>query len=182
MHRTRNYSKRAIGRALAINHKTVAKVIQEYESSLVSSDPEGSLGILLTRKPVYDSSSRHQLDIGCDSGILSVELAMKCPKLKIHTSYMFRKDQIEKHINKTLIEYFTSKNFVFKDANNCTYIQNTFIDAITFRVVEIGLDFGIICYFTRSYDIIEVELNRLIKEFGLKEMDYTIWIELSQKK
>lgn len=58
MYRTLGYSKRAIGRALAINRKTVAKVIGEYESSLSSLDPEESLETLLTRKPTYDSSSR----------------------------------------------------------------------------------------------------------------------------
>jgi len=60
MYRTLGYSKRAIGRELDINRKTVAKVIHEYESSLLSSDPEGSLETLLTRKPVYDSSSRRR--------------------------------------------------------------------------------------------------------------------------
>lgn len=58
MYRTLGLSKRAIGRALGINRKTVAKVIGEYESSLLSLDPEGSLNTLLTRKPVYYSYSR----------------------------------------------------------------------------------------------------------------------------
>ena len=58
MYRTLGYSKRAIGRTLEINRKTVAKVISEYEASLSSADPEASLETLLTRKPAYDSSSR----------------------------------------------------------------------------------------------------------------------------
>ena len=48
MYRTLGYSKRAIGRALEINRKTVAKVISEYEASLSSADPESSLETLLT--------------------------------------------------------------------------------------------------------------------------------------
>lgn len=58
MYRTRGYSKRSIARELDISRKTVHKIIEEYESSLVSSDPESSLETLLTRAPCYDSSSR----------------------------------------------------------------------------------------------------------------------------
>lgn len=58
MYRTRGYSKRAISRSLAISRKTVDKVLQEYESSLVAEDPESSLETLLTRSPSYDSSNR----------------------------------------------------------------------------------------------------------------------------
>lgn len=40
MYRTLGYSKRAIGRALDINRKTVAKVIMEYELLLFQQIPK----------------------------------------------------------------------------------------------------------------------------------------------
>lgn len=58
MYRTRGYSKRAIARELCINRKTVHKVICEYESALMASDPEASLETVLTTVPRYDSSKR----------------------------------------------------------------------------------------------------------------------------
>lgn len=58
MYRTVGYSKRAIARELDISRKTVHKVIGEYEASLSSPDPEGSLESILTIQSRYDISKR----------------------------------------------------------------------------------------------------------------------------
>lgn len=58
MYRTRGYSKRAIARELSISRKTVHKVIAEYESALLSPDPDSSLESVLTVQSRYNSSKR----------------------------------------------------------------------------------------------------------------------------
>ena len=100
MYRTLGHRKRAIGRTLDINRKTVAKVIQEYESSLASPDPEGSLETLLTRKPVYDNSSRRRKVI---TGVLQ-ELIDTC--LRDNARAGWEKGHVERSV-----EYVRGKAF-----------------------------------------------------------------------
>ena len=122
MYRTRGLSKRAIGRALDINRKTVAKVIQEYESSLDSSDPEGSLETLLTRKPVYDSSSRSRKVI---TGALQ-ETIDACLRDNTRKRANGLKKQCMLGID--IYEFVLSKGFKVSYSGVCKYIkevQNT---------------------------------------------------------
>lgn len=117
MYRTRGFSKRAIGRALAINRKTVAKVIQEYESSLLSSDPEGSLEALLTRKPVYDSSSRSRRVI---TGALQ-DLIDTCLRDNARKRANGLKKQCMVGID--IYEFVLSKGFKVSYSGVCKYIR-----------------------------------------------------------
>ena len=117
MYRTLGHSKRAIGRALDINRKTVAKVIQEYESSLASSDPEGSLETLLTRKPVYDSSSRRRKVI---TGALQ-ELIDTCLRDNVRKRATGLKKQCMVGID--IYELVLSKGFKVSYSGVCKYIK-----------------------------------------------------------
>jgi len=122
MYRTLGYSKRAIGRALDINRKTVAKVIQEYESSLLSSDPESSLETLLTRKPAYDSSSRRRKVI---TGALQ-DLIDTCLRDNARKRASGLKKQCMVGID--IYELVLSKGFKVSYSGVCKYIkevQNT---------------------------------------------------------
>jgi transposase-like protein len=60
MYRTQGYSKRGIARELDISRKTVHKVLAEYESSLMSADPETSLEAVLTTVSRYNSGNRQR--------------------------------------------------------------------------------------------------------------------------
>lgn len=117
MYRTLGYSKRAIGRALDINRKTVAKVIGEYESSLVSLDPEGSLETLLTRKPAYDSSSRKRKVI---TGALQ-ELIDTCLRDNARKRANGLKKQCMVGID--IYEFVLSKGFKVSYSGVCKYIK-----------------------------------------------------------
>lgn len=117
MYRTLGYSKRAIGRALDINRKTVAKVIGEYESSLSSLDPEGSLETLLSRKPAYDSSSRKRRVI---TRALQ-ELIDTCLKDNARKRSTGLKKQCMVGID--IYELALSKGFRVSYSGICTYIR-----------------------------------------------------------
>lgn len=117
MYRTLGYSKRAIGRSLAINRKTVAKVIGEYESSLSSSDPEASLETLLTRKPAYDSSSRKRYVI---TGALQ-ELIDSCLEDNARKRATGLKKQCMVGID--IYELALSKGFKVSYSGVCKYIR-----------------------------------------------------------
>ena len=117
MYRTRGLSKRAIGRALDINRKTVAKVIQEYESSLLSPDPEGSLETLLTRKPAYDSSSRSRKVI---TGALQ-ETIDSCLRDNTRKRANGLKKQCMLGID--IYEFLLSKGFKVSYSGVCKYIK-----------------------------------------------------------
>jgi len=118
MYRTLGYSKRAIGRELDINRKTVAKVIHEYESSLLSSDPEGSLETLLTRKPVYDSSSRRRTII---RGALQ-DLIDTCLRDNVRKRASGLKKQCMVGID--IYEFVLSKGFKVSYSGVCKYIRS----------------------------------------------------------
>jgi len=118
MYRTLGYSKRAIGRELDINRKTVAKVIHEYESSLLSSDPEGSLETLLTRKPVYDSSSRRRTIIrGALQDLIDTSLRDNVRK---------RASGLKKQcmVGIDIYEFVLSKGFKVSYSGVCKYIRS----------------------------------------------------------
>jgi hypothetical protein len=117
MYRTRGYSKRAIARALAINRKTVAKVIQEYESSLLCSDPESCLDTLLTRKPVYDSSSRRRKVI---AGALQ-DLIDTCLRNNARKRANGLKKQCMVGID--IYQFVLSKGFKVSYSGVCKYIK-----------------------------------------------------------
>lgn len=117
MYRTQGYSKRAIGRALDINGKTVAKVIGEYESCLSSLDPEGSLETLLTRKPTYDSSSRRRTVI---TGALQ-ELIDTCLRDNARKRASGLKKQCMVGID--IYEFVLSKGFKVSYSGVCKYIK-----------------------------------------------------------
>lgn len=117
MYRTLGYSKRAIGRALEINRKTVARVIQEYESSLFSSDPEGSLETLLTRNPVYDSSSRRRTVI---TGALQ-DLIDSCLRDNARKRATGLKKQCM--VGMDIYEFVLSKGFQVSYSGVCKYIK-----------------------------------------------------------
>ena len=117
MYRTLGYSKRAIGRALEINRKTVAKVISEYEASLSSADPESSLETLLTHKPVYDSSSRKRKVI---TGALQ-ELIDTCLRDNARKRANGLKKQCMVGID--IYELALSKGFKVSYSGVCKYIK-----------------------------------------------------------
>lgn len=117
MYRTLGYSKRAIGRSLEINRKTVAKVISEYESSLSCLDPESSLETLLTRKPVYDSSSRKRKVI---TGALQ-ELIDTCLKDNTRKQASGFKKQCMAGLD--IYELALSKGFKVSYSGVCKYIR-----------------------------------------------------------
>lgn len=89
---------------------------------------------------------------------------------------MYRIDHIEKKIFKTFNKYLAEKGYSSKNNTQFYKESDKVMDKISFRVVSIYNDFGVICYFIRSYNAIEVDLNKLVKMFNLREMDYTIWI------
>ena len=117
MYRTLGYSKRAIGRTLEINRKTVAKVISEYEASLSSADPEASLETLLTRKPAYDSSSRKRKVI---TGALQ-ELIDSCLKDNARKRANGLRKQCMVGID--IYELALSKGFKVSYSGVCKYIK-----------------------------------------------------------
>ncbi|WP_238319367.1 helix-turn-helix domain-containing protein [Bacteroides propionicifaciens] len=117
MYRTLGYSKRAIGRTLEINRKTVAKVISEYEASLSSADPEASLETLLTRKPTYDSSSRKRKVI---TGALQ-ELIDSCLKDNARKRANGLRKQCMVGID--IYELALSKGFKVSYSGVCKYIK-----------------------------------------------------------
>ena len=117
MYRIRGFSKRAIGRELYINRKTIAQVMQEYESSLVTADPESSLETLLTRKPSYDSSSRRRKVI---IGALQ-DLIDTCLRDNVRKRGNGLKKQCMVGID--IYEFVLSKGFKVSNSNVCKYIK-----------------------------------------------------------
>lgn len=117
MYRTKGFSKRAIARELDISRKTVLKIILEYESSLVSPDPDSSLETLLTQAPRYDSSSRSRRVI---TGVLKDLIDDCLEQNKRKRASGLRKQCM---LGKDIYDFVLEKGFKVSYSGVCKYIR-----------------------------------------------------------
>jgi transposase len=116
MYRTQGYSKRGIARELDISRKTVHKVLAEYESSLMSADPETSLEAVLTTVSRYNSGNRQRSVI---TGTLK-ELIDECLETNARKRAIGLKKQCM--LKKDIHEYVSGKGFAVSYPSICKYI------------------------------------------------------------